>query len=234
MEVLGSEAISKTLALEFTSASSAPIDSEHEAPDKSGLGEAVLLPHNGILALDEVGAKFRLTNLVSYESQWLPEGHQWTLEYDDDGFGCCVSGGGELVVYVEQSLKYEVYKSESLGHVLVDRSGPHQGQHCILRHFMRKHIEVKIELPITDAKLPIELSACVLRWPMAPAAKVFISAKSIYEALHWTQFQKQPWRWIHGSFARWKKDAKQLLLGNHILRTLSMAESCMFWQKVVS
>jgi hypothetical protein len=206
------------------------------APDENGSSQAAvgkctidvleLYPHQGNVAVDEVGSHhFVVTHLITYEKLEL-KGASWSLTFDDDGFGCAVADNlEETIELLEDRFVYALHLSKPSNElVIVSRTTGSTGQAVHLKRFMNKFQSgaLTTQLGATHADIRFELN--FLSWPKMPAAKVMWSSKSIYTGLGFNQFKGQQWRWVDASWRRWQSVMHEYGLGEHVVPSAQMKD----------
>ena len=188
--------------------------------------EAELLKHEGHVHLDRCAQSnsFTLTHSITYERVALPGGHEWSLIFDDEGFGAVAAVDSEDLdpLFLEDLLKFQAYKAEGGNYFLVSKGSAGKG-FVDLSAFQQKYVEQELEIQFGTSKKAISLAA--LKWPRHPAAKLFWSTKSLYEALNLSQFNSRPWRWCNAGFKKWVGFMAKLGLQNHVLRSAMMQDT---------
>lgn len=188
--------------------------------------EAEMVPHEGMLAMDELPLNncCVVTHFVTYEKLVLP-GRDWALHYDEGGFAIAVPAEGDAVV-VEDRMRFGLFKAPN-GDMFISSTTPgFEGQVVRLREFMQRWraAHLLIQVGATLAQHRFELA--VFRWPRPPAARVVVSARGLYEKLGLDQFGGQQWRWVDGSWRRWRTSMQQIGLDEHIIPSGLMKERC--------
>lgn len=179
--------------------------------------DADMVAHDGVLALDELPALgiSVITHLVTLEKLSLP-GVGWDLHYDEDGFAVAVPTAGEAIV-VEDRLQFGLFKAPD-GDMLIAGTAPgFEGQVVNLREFGQRWRSARLDLPVGATRASRRFELAIFRWPRAPAARVAMSARSLYDQIGLDQFGGQQWRWVDGSWRRWRAIMQQLGLGEQIV-----------------
>lgn len=185
-------------------------------------------PHDGYITLDKLrGGTSVVTHQVTLERLTL-QGHAWLLDFDSEGFGVVVptdeaSEEHEPIV-LEAALKFHLSSRADADLVITHRDSRAQMVH--LPSFMQRWSAATLTLVVGPNALPLSLDVAEFRWPRC-GARIAVSAKSLYDALALTQYSGQQWRWVAGSWRRWKKHMADMGLGEHIIATGGMEEhSC--------
>lgn len=188
--------------------------------------QATLEPHRGHVFLDRVGhQQYIVTHTVTNEKH-LFGGCQYTLEFDDEGFGALTPiNDDKPVTLVEDLFRFVLYRDDNGDFIITasDKQGP--GSILRLSDFSAKFSAHKLELKVGATRAPKVLDLVIFKWPRTAGAQIMFCAKSVYDELGLSQFSGASWRWISGSWRRWQTSMlNDFGLGDHVLPSTLMKE----------
>jgi hypothetical protein len=178
---------------------------------------AELVPHRGHVFLDATtDGDLQLTHTVTLEKHKLGGGRPLELHFDEDGFACIVDSSAPDAdpSFVEDILRYGLYQDDEGDYYVKVEHGEKAGELTNFTHFGRKYMESTISIEVGPTKAMTEFDLGVFKWPRN-GARVFISMKSVYSKLGFSQFGGNSWQWIGAAKARWVKYLTQHGLAQH-------------------
>lgn len=187
-------------------------------------------PIGGFATLDKTPSGVSvITHRMTFESFTLP-GLQWMLEFDDEEFGIVVpvDQGSEArqPVLLEDRLCFQWWARSNNDFVITHRDRGDQAVH--LDSNMMKWSSSTLTVRAGPNRISFEFDIAQFRWPRT-GARMAVSLKSCYQALGLDQFKGQQWRWVAGSWQRWRSHLGSFGLGEHVLATGAMEACLMQW-----
>lgn len=153
--------------------------------------ELELVPHEGFVALDDLGDRCQITHTHTHTTtleKLVCPGGGWSLVFDEDGFGVAVppSDSALEAKVLERDVRFALHRSHD-GSLYIVGVGLYAGQVTCLSSMMQKCEQRDVEIVVGIARTSRRFEAAAFKWPRTPGARFFWSAKSVYEELGFDQ-----------------------------------------------
>jgi hypothetical protein len=201
----------------------------HPSALPSGPADAVsvsILKHEGFVFVDRLADNNQqLTHIISHEKHVLPTGTTWIVDYDDEGFMALVSDNdSHEPILVEELLRIKVYETHDHKYVFISAAYHGYSDIVHLSVYMDRYTEIDFSFPCGSLRANTTFRCGLFKWQRV-RARVYFSAKMVYENMGFTMFEKYAWRWWRDSAPSWHNLMGKLGLPGHVLMSNRVASS---------
>ena len=209
-----------------SSSSSPACGHDASPPEKSA--KATLAPQRNVVHVDEdESAAFMLTHHETGERVTLEQGIDWTLAFDEDGYGFLYDSqaGDPQPIRVEERLKFNIYIVGCRRMMLWRPAlGGGAGVTAWLEESKTQYGETTLSFSVGATLCEVPLTMLVLKFPRK-SSKLFVALKDLYTGMSLSQFNGRSWMWIFGSYRRWWLSIEEHGLGEHTPGSAQSRES---------
>jgi hypothetical protein len=166
--------------------------------------EAHVLPHQGLVALDQpsCSSPVLLVHLKTLERKPLPPG-EWQLDFDDEGFAALTELGGERVLLVEDYL-HRTLCTSAVDELLILEGAPgEQQKQWSLTAKLMSYEEIHVKVKAGPTMLEHGLPSYFLTWPRQ-GCRFFWDAICLYTLLCMSSYKGVASKWFYESYKGWQ------------------------------